>query len=112
MANLTAWVPATKAALIEASTTVATLTLLPELEYEITHLGQKADGTVQTDIIMLSVSGGTPATPAQTTGTDKLILQSGVQLRIGPGVSSLKYDAVANNPAFNITANVYRGGSR
>ncbi len=105
MANPTAWNINTRAALVEASTTVATLTLLPEFEYELTHLGANAAGTGLTDEIMLSVGNGTIATPAETTGVDKLILAPGVQLRIGPGVSVLKYDATANDPAFNITMN-------
>ena len=110
MANVTAWDTTTKAALIEASTTVATLTLLPELEYELTHLGTDAATTSpDTDEILLSLGD---ATPAATTGANKLILGPGAPLRIGPGVSVLKYDATANNPAFNITANVYRGGAR
>ncbi len=109
MANVTAWDTTTKAALMEASTTVATVTLLPELEYELTHLGTDAAGNAQTENIMLSLGS---ATPAETTGANKLILGSGVQLRIGPGVSTLKYDATGNDPAFNITANAYRGGDR
>ena len=112
MANVTAWETTIKAALIESSTSVATLTLLPELEYELTHLATDAAGNAQTESIMLSVGLGTIAAPAQSTGPDKLILKSGGQLRIGPGVSVLKYTAVGNEPAFNITANVFRGGPR
>ncbi len=110
MANVTAWDTTTKAAIIEASTTVATVTLLPELEYELYHLGTDAAGNAQAaDLIMLSLGS---AVPAQSTGANKLILQPGEYVRIGPGVSTLKYDATANDPAFNITANVYRGGKR
>lgn len=109
MANVTAWDTTTKAALIQASTAVQTVTLLSELEYELTHLGTDAAGNSQTENIMLSLGS---ATPAETTGANKLILGSGTKLRIGPGVSTLKYNATANDPAFNITANVYRGGDR
>ncbi len=86
MANPTAWNINTRAALIESSTTVATLTLLPEFEYELTHLGTDAAGNPQTEDIMLAVGNGSIDTPAQTTGVDKLILQPGAQLRIGPAV--------------------------
>ncbi len=109
MANVTVWDTTTKAALIEASTTVATVTLLPELEYELTHLGTDAANAGDINAILLSLGS---ATPAATTGANKLILGSGVKLCIGPGVSTLKYDAVGGTPAFNITANVYRGGDR
>lgn len=96
--------------MIESSTTVATITLDPDYEYELTHLGLKADGaTGATDAIMLAVGS---ATPAATTGLDKMILTSTATLRIGPGVDTLKYDAVASTPAFNITANTFRGGER
>ncbi len=108
MANVTAWNINTRAALMEASTTVATITLLPEFEYELTHLTTDAAGASDVEPVMLSVSGGTPATPAETTGVDKLILTTGAQLRIGPGVSAMKYDCPAGTPAFNITMNTDR----
>ena len=110
MANVTVWDTTTKAALIEAGSTVETVTLLPELEYELTHLGTDAATTsADTDEILLSLGS---ATPAASTGANKLILAPGAPLRIGPGVSALKYLALGNDPAFNITANVYRGGDR
>lgn len=110
MANVTVWDSNTRTALTGTSTAVATMTLLPEYEYELTHTGLAIDGsTATTDTIMLAVGS---ATAAASVGENKLFLANGVPVRIGPGVSTLKYDAVAGVPVFNITANVYRGGNR
>ncbi len=108
MANPTVWETTTKTALIASSTTVATLTLLPEMEYELTHTTFDIDSTTGgAETIMLAVGS---ATAEAVAGAGKLFLVTGQTLRIGPGVSTLKYDAVAGAPVFNITAHPHGGG--
>lgn len=91
--------PLSLPAILEATTTPATIYLSPNRVYEITHLGVDAAGNADTDDVMLGFEG---TTAAQSSGVGKALLQSTKTVKVF-AVSVMTIDAEGNNPILNIT---------
>jgi hypothetical protein len=85
-------------ALIATSTTPVVLTVNPNKQYLLYHTGlAAADGaTGETDAVMLGFNGTTAAVGG---GAATGLLVSTQRMVIGPGLTSIALDAVANTPA-------------
>jgi hypothetical protein len=86
-------------AILEATTTPATIVLNPNLVYEITHLSVDSGGNAHTDSVMIGLDGTTAAIAA---GARLLLLQSGKTVKVF-GCTAMSIDAVANDPILNIS---------
>jgi len=86
-------------AILEATTSPSTVTLDGNKQYQLIHNGIGEDGVAHTGYIMLGFNG---ATAEVTSGVDKAILSSGIIMTIGPGITTLKLDASADDPTVSV----------
>ncbi len=98
-----------RTALLEATTTEATITLEKDYRYELTHSGVEDDDTAADVTIFLSTDSGTAA--AAGVGAHLGRLRKGDNLKLGVGVTSLRFKSVSGSPVFTIAASFYTGGS-
>ena len=99
-----------KTALLEATTSAATITLLREYVYELTHSGVEDDDTAADVTIFLSTDSGTTA--AAGVGANLGRLRKGDNVSVGPGVNSLGFASVSGSPFFTCAAVRFAGGNR
>ncbi len=85
--------------IVLTGTTPVSITLEPNKQYEVHHNGIGEAGTAVTDAIMLAT--GT-ATAALTAGSGQAILGSSRMVTVGPGITTLTFDATANAPTVSI----------
>lgn len=86
-------------AILEATTTPASVTLDGNKQYLLQHNAQDTSGSAVTDDIMCAVAG---ATASKTSGANKFLLISGTPIFIGPGITTLTIDAAANAPTMSV----------
>jgi len=99
MANPTTMVGIRIPAQFEATTTPDSVTLSPDWIYELRHNAEDDAGNADTDAIML----GFGVTAAATSGAAKGTLTVAGSPMTIHGVTTLYFDASANNPHFTIS---------
>lgn len=92
-------------ALIASSTTSAYLTLDPDRAYTIAHTGVDVANAAKTDTIVFQddPTGVVNVTADMAAATSKVPLIDGNEpITIGPGITTLAFEALANAPCFTI----------
>lgn len=97
-------------ALLEATTTAATIALEPSVRYELTHSGVEDDDSAADVTVFLSTDSGTA--PAAGVGANLARLRKGDNLQVGPSVTSLGFKSASGSPVITIAAVAYVGGNR
>ena len=94
-------------ALIATTTTASSTTLDPNVQYMLQHNGIDESGNAQTEYIMIATDDSTAAAGS---GAGKGILTTSNTVLVGPGITTLKFDASANDPTMTIFPIVYDSG--
>jgi hypothetical protein len=88
-------------ALVEVTTAQVTLSVNPDRAYTIVHTGKDTNGATAEDVVIVSLDTNVTATWAE--GTNKLPLQSGKTVAVGPGINNIALKQPAGSSATTVT---------
>jgi len=97
-----------EAAIIEADTTQDSVTLHKDRTYTIVHTGLNASGGADANTIWFAQGD---VTASWAVGTDKLPVQDGQSVVVGPALATLNFKTAAGSPVFSIIPGVYERGA-